>query len=117
MAERYEGEEQLLSEAVGRVFHLRPRHTGTHRKPQFQINIPAAIARLMLKKSEAWRWRLTDDGVLLEPATDDQNELPRGRGTRNGRHDRVRTRLRARGAWSAPPRVRRSGERAADACR
>jgi hypothetical protein len=88
MAERYEGEEQLLSEAVGRVFHVRPRSTGRKKAPQYQITIPAAIARLMLKRSEAWRWNLTDDGVLLEPATqDDPNELPawareRGRRTR-----------------------------------
>jgi hypothetical protein len=77
MPERYKGEEQLLSEAVGRVFHLRPRPTGKQRKPQYQITIPSAIARLMLNTSEAWRWKLTDDGVLLEPATtDDPSELP-----------------------------------------
>jgi hypothetical protein len=77
MAERYKGEEQALSEAVGRVFHLRPRQAADKRKPQFQITIPTAIARLMLKRSEAWRWALTDDGVLLEPATqDDPQELP-----------------------------------------
>jgi hypothetical protein len=77
MPERYEGEEQVLSEAVGRVFHLRPRSAGRKKAPQFQITIPSAIARLMLKRSEAWRWKLIDDGVLLEPATDeDRDELP-----------------------------------------
>jgi hypothetical protein len=77
MAERYEGEEQLLSEAVGRVVHIRPRKTGRKKGQQYQVTIPAAIARLMLKKSEAWRWKLTDEGVLLEPATEeDPNALP-----------------------------------------
>jgi hypothetical protein len=76
MAERYEGEEQLLSEAVGRVFHVRPGNLGRNKAPQYQITIPAAIARLMLKRSEAWRWKLTDDGVLLEPAAlGDPDEL------------------------------------------
>ena len=77
MPERYKGEEQALSEAVGRVFHLRPRPAGRDRKPQFQITIPTAIARLMLETSEAWRWKLTDAGVLLEPVTgEDTTELP-----------------------------------------
>jgi hypothetical protein len=77
MAERYEGEEQALSEAVGRVFHLRARSAGRKKAPQYQVTIPSAIARLMLKRSDAWRWALTDDGVLLEPATeDDPQELP-----------------------------------------
>ncbi len=90
MAERYEGEEQLLSEAVGRVVHIRPRKTGRKKAQQYQVTIPAAIARLMLKKSEAWRWTLTDEGVLLEPATDeDPDELPawaREPERRRGRH-------------------------------
>lgn len=50
---------------------------GRDRKPQLQITIPAAIARLMLESSNAWSWKLTDEGVLLEPATeDDPSELP-----------------------------------------
>ena len=77
MPERYQGEEQLLSEALGRVFYIRPRSSGRHKKPQFSITVPAAIARLMLDASEAWRWKLTDEGVLLEPTTpDDADELP-----------------------------------------
>ena len=31
----------------------------------------------MLESSNAWSWKLTDEGVLLEPATeDDPSELP-----------------------------------------
>lgn len=71
MSERYKGEEQQLVEGLSRIVHLRAYEgKGRGEAKQYTVTIPKAVAHLLAKRSELWRWRLTEEGLLLEPADD-----------------------------------------------
>ena len=60
---------QEVINAVGRVFPLTFRTSGSRKYPNQQctVTIPKAIADVMLQRASHWRWTLANEGVLLSP--------------------------------------------------